>query len=210
MKNTIAAVARDEVACPGDCSADRIGSAGDDATTAVAHGVSAGDVGTDHVALDQCGRSISGIDANSDVARDEVTGARCCSAERVTADVDPHASAGIAESLGTGDIRADLVAFDEVIARAIILHSGRPIARNEVACPCRCSANRVATNGIADPQASAQISEGQSTGDVRSDQVAVDEVVAGAVIFQAGTEVPRDQVPAAAAVPPMVLAEPES
>jgi hypothetical protein len=110
--------------------------------------------------------------------------------------VNLYAAIPIGKGKLSGQIRADVVAADNVGVRAVVPQADAAVAvaGDHVALRPRCTANSVARGGVANLDAVIPIGQGHLSGHVRANVVATDRIVRGLVDGDAGIAIAGNQV----------------
>src|SRR5262245_44815710 len=119
---------------------------------------------------------------------------------------DLHASGGVAQVVGAGDIGANEVALHLVLARvaAVELNAVPAVARDDVAGPDRRPPDKLSGQGVADEYAIEVIAQTVSAGDIGANEFALHLVAvhANAIDLNAVPAVARDDVAGTGRRPP--------
>ena len=134
-------------------------------------------IGADEVALHSIVVPTNDIDTGKPVSRDDIPGSGGCAADRVVGaaeDLDP--APAIAQLLGAAHIRADVVPLHDISIGVSYPDAWPLVARDDIACPGRRPADRVALGPGMDRNAHSRISQRGRPRRIRADEVAFDPV----------------------------------
>ena len=181
--DAVVGVAGDDVACPRQCSTNRVArrTVHRHAHDAVAQRIGPRGIHTDEVALDHVGRAVGAEQhSRAKITGDDIARSADRAADLIAVGCGEHQTREpVAAGQAAGDVRAEIVALDRVGRRAgLEVNRGYAVARDDVAGARVQPADQVA-GGTLHGDAIGAVADDQAAGGVQADKVALNHIAPG-------------------------------